>query len=115
MLRRNDNRETLCKPPPRPLRDDHLVLIAIDAVLALHGAVQQCLERRRTRHALAELDDRLLRDIGVSRGQAARESRRWRSGPDKCRRALAELDDGQLSHLSEDGLRVRREARHACR
>lgn len=41
---------------------------------------RQKAERRRQRRALAQLDDRLLRDIGVSREQAARESARpfWR-------------------------------------
>ena len=38
------------------------------------------LERRRQRLALAELDDHLLRDIGLSREQARRESAQpfWR-------------------------------------
>ncbi len=37
-------------------------------------------ERRRQRMALAELDDRLLSDIGVTRREAARESAKpfWR-------------------------------------
>lgn len=34
----------------------------------------QALERRRQRHALLDLDDRQLADIGVSREQALRES-----------------------------------------
>lgn len=39
-----------------------------------------CMARRRQRQALAELDDRLLADIGVSRGAAARECAKpfWR-------------------------------------
>jgi len=32
-------------------------------------------DRRRQRHALAELDDRLLRDIGLTRYQARMEAR----------------------------------------
>jgi uncharacterized protein YjiS (DUF1127 family) len=32
-------------------------------------------QRKRQRRALAELDDRLLRDIGITRSQALRESR----------------------------------------
>jgi uncharacterized protein YjiS (DUF1127 family) len=35
------------------------------------------IDRRRQRHALAELDDRLLRDIGVSRQAARRELDKW--------------------------------------
>ncbi len=35
------------------------------------------LDRQRQRAALALLDDRLLDDIGVTRGEAAAESRRW--------------------------------------
>jgi uncharacterized protein YjiS (DUF1127 family) len=88
MLSQNENREFRSKRPPSPLREDHIVLMAIDAVLALHQAVKRYFEHHRTRRALAKLDDHLLRDIGVTRSQASRESRRWRSGPDKCHRAL---------------------------
>lgn len=35
------------------------------------------LDRQRQRAALAELDDRLLADIGVSRAAAEAEARRW--------------------------------------
>lgn len=37
-------------------------------------------QRRRQRHALRELDDRLLRDVGLSRDQARTECRKpfWR-------------------------------------
>ena len=34
----------------------------------------RCRERRRQRHALAALDERLLRDIGLSRMQAGVET-----------------------------------------
>lgn len=113
MLSQNDKRKTPYQAPSSPLRDDHLVLLAIDAALAAHTAVKRWLERRRTRRALAALDDRLLCDIGVTRPQALRESSRWWSGRDKCHRALVELDDSHLSKLSENGLRVRRAARQA--
>ena len=36
-------------------------------------AVWSCIERSRQRGALAELDDRLLRDIGLTRDEARRE------------------------------------------
>ncbi len=44
------------------------------------GFAGRCLERRRQRLALARLDDRLLRDIGLGRAQAEREACRpgWR-------------------------------------
>ena len=34
------------------------------------------IERSRQRHALAELDDRLLRDVGITRWHAKREAAR---------------------------------------
>ncbi|MEQ8862252.1 MAG: DUF1127 domain-containing protein [Thalassobaculum sp.] len=39
--------------------------------------VLRWLDRQRQRAALAELDDRLLADIGVNRASAEAESRRW--------------------------------------
>jgi uncharacterized protein YjiS (DUF1127 family) len=38
------------------------------------------LQRRRSRRVLAGCDDRLLRDVGITRAQAAREAARpfWR-------------------------------------
>ena len=113
MLSQNYNSKTPCKTPPGLLRDDHIVLWAIDAVLAAHAAVKRWWKYWRTRQVLAELNDQQLRDIGVTRTQALRESRRWWPGPHKCGSALAELDDSQLCNLSENGLRVRREARQA--
>ena len=93
------------------LRDDHLILLLVDGILAVHAAVRRWLVRRRTRRALAALDPHQLRDIGVPRADALRESRRWWSGRDNSQRALAELDDSELSNLSEAGLKMRREAR----
>ena len=49
------------------LRDDHIVLLAIDALLALHASFEKWRHRRRTLQALADLDDRQLRDIGLAR------------------------------------------------
>jgi len=44
--------------------------------------VEGWLQRSRQRRALAELDDRQLRDIGVTRAQALAEAARpfWRGG-----------------------------------
>lgn len=53
------------------LREDHIVLLAIDGVLALHAALKRYLLRRRTRQILATLDDRQLKDIGLTRGNAS--------------------------------------------
>jgi len=51
------------------LRDDHIVLLAIDGLLALHVSFKRWRQRRKTFRALAELDDRQLRDIGLTREQ----------------------------------------------
>jgi uncharacterized protein YjiS (DUF1127 family) len=49
------------------LRDDHIVLLAIDALLALYASFNKWRNRRRTLTALADLDDHQLRDIGLTR------------------------------------------------
>lgn len=48
--------------------------------IAVLGILARCLERSRQRRALAQLDDRLLRDIGLDRHEAEREANRpgWR-------------------------------------
>jgi len=46
------------------------------AVHALRKGAKEALRRRRTRADLADLDARLLRDIGVTRLDAAAESRK---------------------------------------
>jgi uncharacterized protein YjiS (DUF1127 family) len=48
-------------------RDDHIVLLAVDAVLALHASLKKWRKRRKTLRALDDLDDRQLRDIGLTR------------------------------------------------
>ena len=113
MLSYNCKSKTPCKTSSGLLKEDHIVLLAIDALLAARAAVRRWLACRRTRRALAALDDRQLRDIGVTRTEALCESARWWPGRDKSRRALAELDDSQLGNLSEIGRQVRRQARQA--
>ena len=49
------------------LRDDHIILLAIDGLLALHAAFKKWRLHRKTLRALADLDDRQLRDIGLMR------------------------------------------------
>ncbi len=41
----------------------------------------QCLERRKQRQQLLRLDDRMLKDIGISRADALKEARKpcWES------------------------------------
>ena len=84
-----------------PLRNDHVVLWAIDGLLALRAALLRWRSRRRTFRALANLDEEQLRDVGLTRSHH------------KSYRALAELDDTQLCHLSERGLQVRRKVRRS--
>jgi uncharacterized protein YjiS (DUF1127 family) len=113
MLRQNCNSETLYRASSGQAREDHPIFLVINAVLAAHKTVRRWLDRRRTRLALADLDEHLLRDIGVTPVEARRESGRWWPGRDKSRRALAELDDSQLSNLSEIGRQAWREARRS--
>ena len=113
MLSQNCNRTTPGQTGPVLLRDDHILLLLMDAGLAVYSTVRRWWERRRTRRALADLDEHQLRDIAVTRDEALRESRRWLPGRDMSRRALAPLGDSQRSNLSEAGLQVRREARRA--
>ncbi len=46
------------------------------AFATVGGALHDMLRARRTRRMLADMDDRLLADIGVGRGEALDESRR---------------------------------------
>jgi uncharacterized protein YjiS (DUF1127 family) len=73
----------------------------------LYRAFKEWREHRRTLRALAQLDDRVLRDIGVMRG----DTRPWWF-TDKSRHALKLLDDSELIHLSDFGRDRRRKARH---
>jgi len=85
------------------LRDGHSVTIAIEALVALHGAFKQWRRRRRTLKALAELDEHQLRDIGLTRGDTTPF---WQAQA-PCHHAL---DDSELIHLSDIGRRTRRDA-----
>ncbi|WP_447895018.1 DUF1127 domain-containing protein [Vreelandella sp. GE22] len=51
----------------------------------LRATLRKYRERRRSRRQLLTLDDRLLRDIGMSRAQVNREAKRpcWRSSMPK--------------------------------
>src|SRR4029078_4389827 len=50
-----------------PLRNDHVILWAIDGLLALHAVLVRWRSRRRTFRALADLDEEQLRDVGLTR------------------------------------------------
>jgi len=66
--RLQQKRDGSCQPQASfVLRDDHVVLLAIDALLALHASFKKWRNRRRTLSALADLDGRQLRDIGLTR------------------------------------------------
>lgn len=70
MLMRGDN--SPLKASSVLLRDDHIVLLAIDAFLALRTSFKKWRTRRRTLRALADLDERQLRDIGLTHDEALR-------------------------------------------
>jgi uncharacterized protein YjiS (DUF1127 family) len=58
------------KANPRLLREDHVLCLVMDAVLAAQVALRRWSLRRRNRQALATLDEHALRDIGLTRGAA---------------------------------------------
>jgi uncharacterized protein YjiS (DUF1127 family) len=60
--------------------------VAIDRLLALHAALQKWRQHKKTMRALAELDERQLRDIGLTRNQTHYH-------------ALAELGDARSQHI----------------
>ena len=74
-------------PAANPLRDDHLVLLTIDRLLTLHAAFKRWRKRRKTLRALADLDERQLRDIGLTRDDVHYE-------------ALAELEDAHSKRIN---------------
>ena len=57
---------------------DNAKTLPVAAEVALRVAVvfAKWSQRSRTRRALADLDDHMLRDLGLTRDQATRESRR---------------------------------------
>lgn len=46
------------------------------ALLRVVAMIERAIERRRSRHALMELSDAQLKDIGISRSEAFREANR---------------------------------------
>jgi uncharacterized protein YjiS (DUF1127 family) len=88
---RTKKRTTIGRRPnqadPRLLREDHFLCVIMDTVLAAQAAVKRWLDRRRTRQALATLDEHLLRDIGLIREA------------DRAKRLAHHESKGQSSHV----------------
>jgi uncharacterized protein YjiS (DUF1127 family) len=91
-------------------RDSHIVISFVEALAAFYVSFRQWRGRRRTRKALAELDERQLHDIGLTRGEIHFPPVAWWRPRTMAYRALAELDDADTRHLSDPGRRVRQEA-----
>ena len=72
--------------PQAPLRDSHLVLLAVDGLVALQASFKKWRNRRQTLRALADLDEHQLRDIGLTRDETF-------LGHQTNYRALAELNE----------------------
>ena len=54
---------------PAPLRNSHIVLYAVDALVALYALFKKWRNRRLTLRALADLNEHQLRDIGLTRDE----------------------------------------------
>jgi uncharacterized protein YjiS (DUF1127 family) len=88
-LRKNCSVSTHHKAQPALLRDDHIVLLAIDGLLALHAAFKKWRQNGRTRRALADLDECQLRDVGLARKQTHYQT-------------LDELDDVRSEQINRE-------------
>ena len=51
------------------LRDSHIVLYAVEALVTLHASFKKSRNRRLTLRALADLNEQQLRDIGLARDE----------------------------------------------
>jgi len=52
-----------------PLRENHIVLYAVDALVRLYASFKKWRNRRLTLRALSDLDEHQLRDIGLARDE----------------------------------------------
>jgi len=68
--KRTNNKSVVGNTPQAPLRDGHLVLLAVDGLVALQASFKKWRNHRRTLRALADLDEHQLRDIGLTRETA---------------------------------------------
>jgi uncharacterized protein YjiS (DUF1127 family) len=90
-------------------RDSHIVISVVEALAAFYVSFRRWRGRRRTRKALAELDERQLHDIGLTRGDIHFPPAAWWRPRTMTYRALAELEDADTRHLSDTGRRVQQE------
>lgn len=60
--------------PFRPRRSGKRSRAGAKSTWTLRSLLRQAWHRRRTRTLLSELDDRMLKDIGVTRAEADREA-----------------------------------------
>ena len=78
MLRQNCNKISEREEVLAELsQGNHVLLLVVDAIVAVHSAFGRWLSRRRTRRTLANLDDHQLRDIGLTRGTIDLEPVAW--------------------------------------
>ncbi len=63
------------------LRDDHIVLLAIDALLALHASFKKWQNHRRALQVLADLDEAQLSNLSERGLQLRRKTRRTMRQP----------------------------------
>ncbi len=90
-----------------------MLFLFVEAVGALHDAVKRWRNRRRTRSALADLNDQQLRDIGLERDDIVLSPPVWSAPRVRSYRALARLDDNQAGDLSAMGRTLRKDAQRA--
>src|SRR5262245_4930540 len=60
---------SLLRKAPAALRDSHIVLYAVDALVTLHASFKKWRNHRLTLRALADLNEHQLRDIGLARDE----------------------------------------------
>ena len=114
MLRQNCNKVSEREKLLAELsQGNHVLFLVVDAIVAVYSTFRRWLSRRRTQRALANLDDRQLRDIGLTRGAAGVEPVAWWWQRDKSYRVLDELGDDELDSLSDVGRQIRKEMRYA--
>ena len=85
-----------CKRPVA-LRDDHVILAVIDGLVYLYTSFKRWRSRRRTLRALADLDERQLRDIGLTRNDPLFDVHFRSPAYHDDYRAFPELDDRPLA------------------
>ncbi len=80
-MRQHDCTDTMWQVPRMPARPPALGALWLAWVAArlrhLPGQLLVWLERSRQRRGLGAMDDRMLRDIGVSRSAAWGETQKW--------------------------------------